>query len=208
MPDSAGLAGAHVRAAADRLAAELDPPGTGSPLRAIAAARELSAAAEAAMQAAVDQARAAGQSWREIGDVLGTTRQAAFQRFGRPVDPRSGIPMSKAVLPGAAEKAEEIFACIIESRWEDARHDFGTVMRERLSADGLAAGWAQVAGAIGAYERMGQPDAFVVDEHTVVEIPLSFEAGEATGRIAFDADGAVAGLFIRPTSPWRASPHR
>lgn len=153
------------------------------------------------MQAAVDQARAAGQSWREIGDVLGTTRQAAFQRFGRAVDPRSGIPMSESVLPGAAEKAGEIFACVIEGRWEDARRDFNAVMRERLSADGLAAGWAQVAGTVGAYERMGQPNAFGVGEHTVVEVPLSFEAGEATGRITFDADGAVAGLFIRPASP-------
>jgi hypothetical protein len=161
----------------------------------------LSAVAEKAVQAAVDWARAAGQSWREIGDVLGTSRQAAFQRFGRPIDPRTGIPMSKAVLPGATEKAEEIFACIIEGRWEDARRDFDTVMRERLSADQLAAGWAQVAGLIGTYERMGQPNAFQVSEHTVVEIPLSFEAGEATGRIALDADGAVAGLFIRPASP-------
>jgi hypothetical protein len=72
----------QIRAAAHRLADELSHA-DGSPLAAMAAARQLSAAANAAMQEAVDQARAAGHSWREIGDVLETTRQAAFQRFGR-----------------------------------------------------------------------------------------------------------------------------
>jgi hypothetical protein len=76
---------ARVAAAARWLVAELANPG--SPQGAVAAARDLSAAAEAALQAAVDRARVAGQSWREIGDVLGTSRQAAFQRFGHPVDP-------------------------------------------------------------------------------------------------------------------------
>ena len=71
----------------------------------MAAARELSAATGAALQEAVDRARAAGHSWREIGDVLGTTRQAAFQRFGHPVAPRTGAPMSTDVPPGAADRA-------------------------------------------------------------------------------------------------------
>ena len=39
-----------------------------------------------------------------------------------------------------------------------------------------------------------------VGEHTQVDIPLRFEAGEATGQVTFDADGTVAGLFIRPAS--------
>ncbi len=45
------------------------------------AARERAVAANEALQDAVDRARDAGHSWREIGEVLGTTRQAAFQRF-------------------------------------------------------------------------------------------------------------------------------
>ncbi len=62
--------------------ADLSDPGSGSPLEAMAAARELSCATDAALRTAVDRARAAGHSWSSIGDVLGTTRQAAFQRFG------------------------------------------------------------------------------------------------------------------------------
>lgn len=201
MAGSADSVAASVRETASRLATELGRPGADSPLAAIAAARELSAAVEAAMQVAVDQARGAGRSWREIGDVLGTSRQAAFQRFGRPTDPQSGLPMNREVLPGAAERALEIFTCIIEGRWEDARRDFGAVMRERLSADMLAAGWSRTAALTGNFERIGHPSAFPVGENTVVEVPLSFEAGEGTGRVTFDADGAVIGLFIRRAAP-------
>lgn len=71
----------------------------------MAAAREQSVAASEALQAAVDRARDAGHSWREIGEVLGTTRQAAFQRFGHPVDPRTGTPMSQEVPSDAADRA-------------------------------------------------------------------------------------------------------
>jgi hypothetical protein len=70
----------RVRDTAGRLADELD--GAGSPLAAMAVARELSAATGEALQEAVDRARAAGHSWREIGDVLGTTRQAASSGSG------------------------------------------------------------------------------------------------------------------------------
>jgi hypothetical protein len=197
VPDPAGPAESAV---ANRLAAELAQPGGEVPLAAIAAARRLSAAADVALQEAVDRARAAGHSWREIGDVLDTTRQAAFQRFGRPVDPRTGTPMSRAVLPGAADKAVTIFADMAASRWEEARRDFAETMQERLDADRLADGWARTIGMIGNFERMGEPLTYPAGESTVVDIPLHFEAGDRTGRVSFDSDVKVIGLFIRPAS--------
>ena len=169
-----------------------------SPLAGLAAAREQSAAAAAALQAAVDRARAAGHSWREIGDVLQTTRQAAFQRFGRPIDPRTNKPMSKQTLPGAEDKAIEILGCITEGRWEDARTDFGEKMLEAVSADRIALAWAQTVARVGGYERMGEPLVFQANEATVVEIPLFFEAGDWTGQVTFDREGQVIGLFLRP----------
>jgi len=167
----------------DRLADAIARVGSGSSLAALAAARDLAAAASETMQQAVDRARASGHSWREIGDVLGTTRQAAFQRFGHPVDPRTGAPM---------------FAAITEGRWEEARRDLNAKMRQGLDAKRLADGWAHMAGLVGAYEGMGEPFAHRVAENTVVEIPLRFEAGEATGRVVFDEDGKVTGLWMRP----------
>jgi hypothetical protein len=182
----------------DRLADAVAGGGSGPPLEGLAAARDLSAAAGEALQQAVDRARAAGHSWREIGDVLGTTRQAAFQRFGHPVDPRTGAPMSTEIAPGVADRAVTIFANLAEGRWEEARQDFDAKMSEALDARGLADSWARMASLVGGYEGMGEAFAHRVADHTVVEIPLRFEAGEATGRVVFDEDGQVAGLWMRP----------
>lgn len=173
----------------------------GTPLEVVAAARDLSSAATAAMQAAVDRARAAGHSWREIGDVLETTRQAAFQRFGRPVDPRTGTPMVRHVPPGVEDRAIEILGCIIEGRWEDSRRDFGEQMLEAIDADRIARAWTQTIAEVGRYERMGEPIAFQANDLTIVDIPLYMEAGERTGRVVFDQAGKVAGLLLRPPSP-------
>lgn len=52
--------------------------------RRIIAARKQVAVAEAELRAAVSAARADGDSWATIGAALDTTRQAAYQRFGRP----------------------------------------------------------------------------------------------------------------------------
>ena len=181
-----------------RSAPEFASAADDSPLAAIAAARQLAATAEADLQQAVDRARATGHSWREIGDVLDTTRQAAFQRFGRPIDPRTGAPMSRAVPPGTADKAVKIFTDMAAGRWEHARRDFGEKMRTGLDAERLAAGWAQTIGMIGSFERMGEALAYPLGDGTVTDIPLYFEAGERSGRVSFDRDGEVVGLFIRP----------
>lgn len=191
----------RVREAALRLIRELADPAAVSPLDVVAAARELSAAATSGLQAAVDRARAAGHSWREIGDVLDTTRQAAFQRFGRPADPRTGMPMIRQLLPGAADRAAEILGCIIEGRWEDTRRDFDQAMLAAVDAERIAAAWARTIGHVGRYERMGEPLAYQAGDLTVVDLPLFFEAGEATGQVAFNRDGQVAGLYLRPASP-------
>jgi hypothetical protein len=188
---------ASVAAAARRLADELGQPGP----QQVAAARDLSAAAEAALQAAVDRARAAGHSWEEIGDVLGTSRQAAFQRFGHPADPRTGEPATRAVPPGAAERATEFLARFTAGRWEEVLADFNGVMRERHDADRLASGWAQLIGMFGSYQAMGDITPVRAGAGTVVvDVLLHFEAGEAMVWARFDRDGKVTGLRLHPAS--------
>lgn len=54
-----------------------------SHFRRIITAREQVAASERELRDAVGAARAAGDSWSVIGAALDTTRQAAYQRFGR-----------------------------------------------------------------------------------------------------------------------------
>lgn len=52
------------------------------PLTSVTSARHLACAVDGVLRATVQRARAAGRTWQEIGDLLGTSRQAAFQRFG------------------------------------------------------------------------------------------------------------------------------
>jgi len=66
---------------------DLDPAVTpaqdATHFRNIRAARANLKQAEADLREAVKQAREAGDSWTVIGAALETTRQAAYQRFGR-----------------------------------------------------------------------------------------------------------------------------
>jgi hypothetical protein len=172
-----------------------------SPGDVVAAARDLSAAAETALQTAVDRAWAAGRSWREIGDVLGISRQAAFQRFGHPVDPRTGEPMTRAVPPDAVERVTGFLARFTAGRWEEVLGDFNEFMRERHDVDRLASGWAHMIGMFGSYQGSGDVSPILAGDNTVADVLLRFEAGEAMLWIRFDRDGKVAGLRLHPASP-------
>ncbi len=184
---------------ARRLVDEFSRPSM--PQGAVAAARELSVVAEAAMQTAVDRARAAGQSWRDIGEALGTSRQAAFQRFGHPIDPRTGNPMSRDIPPDAADRAVAIFAWHDQGRWQDILGELDDAMRARHDPAILSRGWATMAGMFGRLERIGAPSARRVADDTIVDVPLHFEAGDARGIVRFSGDGRIAGMGIRPALP-------
>ncbi len=48
----------------------------------------------------------------------------------------------------------------------------------------------------GTYQRMGEPFVRQLDDYTVVDVPMEFKVNEMKGRVAFNADGQVSGLFI------------
>ncbi len=178
-------------------------PASGPGLAAIRLARELRSLADGALRVTVDRARAAGHTWQEVGDALGTTRQAAFQRFGRPIDPRTGEQMSRAVLPGAGDRAIALFGDWVEGKYDDvAAANFDPTMTAELPVDKIAAAWAQITGMVGTYQRMGEPFVRQLGDYTVVDVPMEFEASEMKGRVAYNADGQVSGLFIlNPDAP-------
>lgn len=65
--------------------AELNSSGTdASALRRLGGAVRASAASQGEVAAAVDAARAAGHPWRQIAAVLGTSRQAAQEKYAHP----------------------------------------------------------------------------------------------------------------------------
>ncbi|NNH68798.1 hypothetical protein HLB23_02725 [Nocardia uniformis] len=68
------------------LVAEVLHPADGKPatsvMAALRAARSLDGVVDDVLRTLVQQARAEGHTWAEVGELFGTSRQAAFQRFG------------------------------------------------------------------------------------------------------------------------------
>ena len=186
------------RAAARGLLGQWLSAESARPLDAIAFIQGAASEIGEGMQAAVQCARAAGHTWTEVGQVLGISRQAAFQRFGRPADPRTGQPMAASMLPGAAERGAALLADLVAGRWAEACRDFDETVARKLDAEGMAVVWARLTGMIGRLEQVGESVAYQGGDLTLVDIPLSFEAAERTARVCYDRDGKVAGLHFLP----------
>ncbi|MFE4856639.1 DUF3887 domain-containing protein [Streptomyces sp. NPDC056670] len=208
-PDPAMPLGTLVARLAEQAAAlagavgsPLEPPAY---LDLVRRARDVDGLAEQVLKLSVRQSRDAGHTWQEVGDLLGVTRQAAFQRFGKPIDPRTGAPMDKTVrMDNAAERAREIVEAVLGNRMDEARRSFNAQVLEAFTDEVRGSGMATVAGLVGAFEGFADDAPFVrrVGDHTVVDIPLRYEAGDMKARVAFDTDEKVAGLFIlAPETP-------
>jgi len=164
-------------------------------------ARDVDDMAAQVLKLCVQQSRDAGHTWQEIGDLLGVTRQAAFQRFGKPIDPRTGEPMDKTVhMTDAAGRAREIVAAILDGRMDEIRPSFNAEVLALFTDEVRGSALASVAGLVGTFEGYGDGEPFVrrIGDHTVVDIPLHYEAGDMKARVAFDQDEKVAGFFILP----------
>lgn len=170
-------------------------------LNTVRLAARMRAVADAALQQCVERARTAGHTWQEIGDALGTSRQAAFQRFGKSVNPRTGADTAADLLPDAERRTLEVFEAWRAGRDDELIAQFDDTMRAQLPQDRLAQTWPQLTGLVGAYESCGDPVVRPFGEYTVVSVPLEFEGGPMTGRVSFDRAGRISGLFVlRPES--------
>lgn len=165
-------------------------------LNTVRLAARMRTVADEALQLSVDRARSVGHTWQEIGDALGTSRQAAFQRFGKPVHPRTGVPMTENLLPDAGRRALEVLEAWMSGRDDELTAKFDDTMRAQLPPDKLAQTWPQLTALVGAYESCGDPVARPFGEHTIVNVPMEFEGGPMTGRVVFDTEGRIAGLFV------------
>jgi hypothetical protein len=177
----------------------------GSPLTApayldlVRQAQDVDVLAGQVLKLCVQQCRDAGHTWQEIGDLLGVTRQAAFQRFGKPIDPRTGEPMDKAVhMADAAQRATAVVSDVLEGRMDQARASFTDQVLAAFTDEARGETLATVAGLVGAFEGYGEGEPFVrrVGDYTVVDIPMRYEAGDMKARVAFDSAEKVAGFFI------------
>ena len=186
----------NVQLVADVLGAEEHSPG--QVMRAIAATRSLDMVVEDTLRALVEQARAAGHTWAEIGDLLRVSRQAAFQRFGggrRLSEQEVGIV---APVEGAVEHAVPVLQAFLDGRFDDARLSFGQRMLNACSVELLADVREKVRREAGEVQALGTPVVSVRDGYTLVDIPVALDSADGISRVVLDADRQVAGFFVRP----------
>ena len=164
--------------------------------------------AERALTDEVRRAHAAGYSWAALGSVLGTTRQAAFKRFGAPRDPRTGAAMAPADPAEVVATTERVFAALDDGRYAELRAMMPDDVARVLARDVVLGTWARAVADTGNLVRC---------RDTVVQLPggedapsgrvlgtvvgattLVCEAGEWHGRVALGQDGRLLGLLVAP----------
>ncbi|MFK0240704.1 DUF3887 domain-containing protein [Microbacterium sp. NPDC090281] len=169
----------------------------------IAALEALRSLSESTLHAEVAEARAAGVTWASIGQALGVTRQAAFQRFGakgKEVDARGEV-MQRTLLVEAPERAKDVVRAISGSRAQAAIDAyFGIEAAALLTEEKLTKAWGDLTTSFGQWENFSAETAVVAGEYVVAETRLEFEAGAVTFRSSWSADGKLAGLFFVPVS--------
>jgi Protein of unknown function (DUF3887) len=109
--------------------------------------------------------------------------------------------MTHDVPPERGDQARALFGDLIAGRWEKAHQGLNVTMRAYADPGRIARGWTRVADRAGNFERMGVLSARQSGDYTVMDVPLTFEAGKAIGRVVLNRDGKVAGLSL-------AYPHR
>lgn len=196
MVDSMTVAVEEVKGSADAVLVARVLVGQDNWAEFIRLARAVEISAGGVVRAVVQQARSHGASWQVVGDALGVTRQAAFQRYGKPTDPKTGEPMDRTPLAGAEQLALTVVDDLAAGRWSRIVERFDVPMRERLPEHALAAAWTQVVGLSGALESRGDVEVSRASDITVVDVPLVLEAGDYVARLSFRDDQTIAGLHI------------
>lgn len=120
--------------------------------------------------------------------------------------------MIQEIPPAAMDQAYVLFSELIAGHWAEAHQELDARLREQVSSDALARGWAKAVSSIGRFERMDAPSARQFGGYTVVAVPLTFAAGEALGEVVVDNGGQVAGVALqfpypRPRRPEPGRPH-
>ncbi len=81
-----------------------------------------------------------------------------------------------------------------------ATADFDPTMRAGLGADKLGLVWQQVGHQLGKLHGLGEAQNVMYQGRVVVTQPLHFEKGDLNAQVACDADGKIAGFFLRPAT--------
>lgn len=190
-------------------AAEKDP-WTADHVEDIRLARCLEEAVELHLVRTVAVARARGVSWQAIGEVFGTSRQAAFKRFATgPTDPTGADTMTRPLID-LQERTEQVFEHLSAGDYAAVKALMTFSTSRILTKKKVMAVWDQVLTTTGAFESCSETRIQTSDGRNVVlqqinqylsgglvgQTQLNHEAGEWVGRVAYNGTGKITGLLI------------
>jgi hypothetical protein len=175
----------------------VEDPATQSVMAAIAATRTLDRVVDDTLHALVRRARTEGRTWAEIGQVLNVSRQAAFQRFGSGQEPDRGDE-SMQPIPDAGAKAIKVLELLLARNWDGLWPTFDKRVTELASIEVFKSTLDTAKATYGEFVAFGTPTAKVIGDYTVVDVPIGLEKGDGIGKVSFNADEQVAGLYLLP----------
>ena len=82
--------------------------------------------------------------------------------------------------------------------YEAATSGFDSTMRAKLGAARLGEVWQQVGGQAGKLQTRGMAQNMMYQGHAIITLPLHFQNANLNAQVACDADGRIAGFFLRP----------
>lgn len=194
---------------AGKLAEQLASPSTETRIAAISLILTLDRLTDRALHAVVQDAREAGFSWQQVGDITGTSRQGAAQRFGA-VPPEFATPLVLAPLPDALPRAEGVIAAFLEGDRAGLRPLMAKSVAAALTESRLAAIRDDLTARLGTLQAMDSANAEVsmLGDLTVVRLPLRFARGETLAKVTFTPDVRLLGFWIDPVSPQEGASDR
>jgi hypothetical protein len=109
--------------------------------------------------------------------------------------------MTQDIPPDARDRARVLFGDLIEGRGEAVHRELDSSLRGQVRVDWFARARAKTVGSAGSFERMVTLPVRQSGGYTVVDVLLTFAAGDALGEVVFDRDGKVAGLELEYPYP-------
>lgn len=119
----------------------------------------------------------------------------------QPTDARAATTAPAALKQDPIAAATAVLDDMDYGRFEALHSRFSEKMAQAVSPAELKAIWTQLPLQFGRFADRGKPQVQSTDGTTVVVIPLLFERGQLQASIAIDADGKIAGFFIKPAPP-------
>ncbi|TAN07393.1 MAG: DUF3887 domain-containing protein [Rhodanobacteraceae bacterium] len=105
-----------------------------------------------------------------------------------------------ARIEACTQAASTLIENLEQGNAKAATAEFDATMQANLGADKLAAAWRQVGSLMGKLQGRGTPQNAMYQGHTIVTLPLQFTKGNLNAQVACDADGKVAGFYMRPAT--------